>query len=57
MCRGRGGGGGGEAKGSATAANIPADPKKPLFCAQELDRTIKTINYAVNSLEMMMARL
>lgn len=47
MCRG------GKPKGSATAANIPADPKPPLFCAQELDSTIKTINYAVNRLEMM----
>lgn len=29
-------GGGGEPRGSATAANIPADPKKPLFGAQGL---------------------
>lgn len=49
----RGGGGGREVNGSAAAANIPADPKTPLFCAQEPDWTIKTINYAVNSLGAM----
>lgn len=27
--------------------------KTSLFCAQELDSTIKTINYAVNSLDVM----
>ena len=43
--------GGGKPKGSATAANIPADPKTLCFVRRSWTRPLKTINYAVNRLE------